>query len=115
MLRRFFRSILVLAPLITTGCGTWKSAPLGLEPRRLPATSMIVVKSGERVEMTDGYIGRDSVVGFQARMRRAIPRDSVVSVEERVGTSSIPVVMLGMLAVGAAVLMLSSGLNMKTD
>lgn len=104
---RWSRWMLVLMPLLSTGCSNWKPVPLAPEPRRLAATAWVVVKSGERVELHDGYVGRDSVVGLQARLRRAIPRDSVVSVSERGGPSITPMIMLGALAVGAAAFMLS--------
>jgi hypothetical protein len=94
--------------MLSIGCSSnWKPVPLGPEPRRLAETAWVVVKSGERVELRNGYVGRDSIVGLQARIRRAIPRDSVLSVDEHGGPSMAPMIMLGALAVGAAALMLS--------
>ena len=108
-MHRWSPCILALVPALAVGCGSWRSAPLGLEPRRLAERTWIVVKSGERLELQNAYVGRDSVVGLHARLRRAIPRDSVVSVDERAGPSPAPLIMLGALAVGAAVLIMSGG------
>ena len=108
-MRRWSRWMLVGVPMLCGACGAWKPVPLGPEPRRLAPTTWVVVKSGERVELRNGYVGRDSIVGLQTRGRRAIPRDSVVSVDERAGPSIAPMIMLGALAVGAAVLMMSGG------
>jgi hypothetical protein len=108
-MRRWSRWVVVLMPIVALGCASRRVVPLGLEPRRLPATTWVVVKSGERVELRNGYVGRDSVVGLRAQLRRAIPRDSVVSVEEPGGPSPAPLIMLGALALGAAVLIMSGG------
>ena len=67
-MNRWSRWVLALVPAFAVGCGSWKSVPLGLEPRRLAPTTWIVVKSGERFELRDGYVGRDSVVGLHARL-----------------------------------------------
>jgi hypothetical protein len=104
---RWSRWMLVLLPMASIACSNWKPVALGPEPRRLAATTMVVMKSGQRVELRNGYVGRDSVVGLQGELRRAIPRDSVLAVNERGGPSMAPMIMLGALAVGAAAFMLT--------
>ena len=100
------RCLLLLVPVIALGCGAGKQIPLGPEPRRLASNSRVVLKSGERFELQNGFVTSDSVIGLRARLRHAIPRDSVVSLDEHLGPSPAPLVMLGALAIGAAVLML---------
>ena len=112
-MNRASRWILAL-PAVALGCSSMRSAQLGPEPRQLPTTSWIVMKNGERLELRDGRVTRDSVVGIRARLHRAIPRDSVVSVEERVGPSPVPFVMLGALVAGVAVLVLTEPLGLST-
>ena len=101
----------MLVPLISLGCSSMHLVQLGPEPRPLAASSWIVLKSGERKELRDGRLTRDSLIGIQARLRRAIPRDSVVSVEQRVGPSLVPSVMLGGLVVGVAYLLATADLE----
>jgi hypothetical protein len=105
------RRTLMLVPLLSLGCSSMKPVALGPEPRSLASSSWIVVKSGERLELRDGRVTRDSLIGIRARARRAIPRDSVVSVEQRVNPSPVPFVMLGGLLVGAAYLVLTADLG----
>ena len=93
-MRDKLRRTLMLAPSISLGCSSMKPVQIGPEPRSLASSSWIVLKSGERKELRDGRLTRDSVIGIQARLRRAIPRDSVVSVEQRVNPSPVPFVML---------------------
>jgi hypothetical protein len=100
------RCLLLLVPVIVLGCGAGKQIPLGPEPRRLASNSRVVLKNGERFELRNGFATTDSVIGIRERARRAIPRDSVVAVEEHVSPSPAPLIMLGALAIGAAVLML---------
>jgi hypothetical protein len=103
-MRGLSRSSLLLAAMIVVGCSSLRSAQLGPEPRSLSATSWIVLKSGDRIELRDGRVTPDSVIGIQSRLHRAIPRDSVVSVEERVSPSPVPLAMLGALVAGVVVL-----------
>ena len=100
------RCLLLLVPMIALGCAAQKRIPLGPEPRQLASTTRIVVKSGERFELRSGFVTTDSVIGLREGSRRAIPRDSVVAVEERTGPSPAPLIMLGALAIGAALLMM---------
>ena len=65
------------------------------------------MSSGERLEWRDGRVTRDSVIGIHSRLRRAIPRDSVVSVEQRVSPSPVSFVMLGALAASVTALVLT--------
>ena len=102
-MRRVSRSIVVLAVVIASGCSSMKPVQLGPEPRRLASSSWIVLSNGERLELRDGRVTRDSVVGIYGRLHRAIPRDSVVSVEQRENPSAVPFVMLGALVVAAAI------------
>jgi hypothetical protein len=106
--RQVLRRTLMLLPLISLGCSSMKPVYLGPEPRSLASSSWIVVKSGERMELRDGRLTRDSLIGIQARLRRAIPRDSVVSVEQRVNPSPVPFIMASGLLVGVAVLVLTA-------
>jgi hypothetical protein len=103
-MRDVLRRTLVLVPLISLGCSSLKTVSLGPEPRSLASSSWIVVKGGERMELRDSRLTRDSLIGIHARARRAIPRDSVVSVEQRVGPSPIPLVMAGALLAGVIAL-----------
>jgi hypothetical protein len=98
--------ILVLVAMTIAGCNASAGLPLGPEPKQLSPSSRIVTKDGQRFELQNGFVTRDSVIGLRARLRRAIPRDSVVSVDERRNASPAPIIMLGALAVGAAVLMM---------
>ena len=107
------RCLLLLVPVIALGCGTQKQIPLGPEPKRLAVSTRIVLKSGERFELRNGYTTTDSVIGIRESARRAIPRDSVLAVEEHSGGSPAPLVMLGALAIGAAVLIMSGPLTME--
>ena len=102
-MRGFPRSTVVLTVLLLSGCSSMKPVQLGPEPRRLSSSSWIVLSNGERLELRDGRVTRDSVVGIYGRLHRAIPRDSVVSVEQREKPSAVPFVMLGALAVAAAI------------
>ena len=101
---RLSRCALRLAPLIACGCASLQTIPLDTEARSLPATSSIVLKDGQRLELRDGRVTRDSVIGIHARLRRAIPRDSVASVQGRVSPSAVPFVMLGALLAGLVIL-----------
>jgi hypothetical protein len=76
------------------GCRTWRAVPLiPGEARPLPATARAVRPTGERVELAGGRVTPDSVIGVRrgrggpgpdaAGGRVAIPRDSVMFVEER--------------------------------
>jgi hypothetical protein len=103
-MRDVLRRTLVLVPLISLGCSSMQPVSLGPEPRSLASSSWIVVKSGERMELRDGRLTRDSLIGIHARTRRAIPRDSVISVEQRVNPSPVPLVMAGALLAGVVVL-----------
>ena len=107
------RCLLLLVPVIALGCGSTKQIPLGPEPKRLASSTRIVLKSGERFELRNGFATRDSVIGIRDRARRAIPRDSVLAVEEHASPSPAPLVMLGALAIGAAVLIMSGPLTME--
>jgi len=102
-MRGFWRSMVVLAVALASGCSSMKLVQLGPEPRRLSSSRWIVLGNGERLELRDGRVTRDSVVGIYGRLHRAIPRDSVVSVEQRENPSAVPFVMLGALAVAAAI------------
>jgi hypothetical protein len=99
---------MVLVSLIACGCASVRPVQLGTAPRSLPSSSWVSLRNGERVELRDGRVTADSVIGIHARLRRAIPRDSVVTVEARENPSAVPFVMLGALAVGVAVLVLTS-------
>jgi hypothetical protein len=109
-MRGMLRRTLVLVPLLSLGCSSMKPVYLGPEPRSLASSSWIIVKSGERMELRDGRLTRDSLIGIHARLRRAIPRDSVVSVEQRVGPSPVPFVMAGGLLAGVIYLVATSDL-----
>lgn len=109
------RCLLLLVPVIALGCGARKQVPLGPEPKRLAASTRVILKSGERFELRNGFATTDSVIGIRERARRAIPRDSVLAVEEHVSPSPVPLVMLGALAVGAAVLIMSGPLTMESQ
>jgi hypothetical protein len=106
--------LLLLVPVIALACGAQKQIPLGPEPKQLASRTRIVMKSGERFELRNGFVTRDSVIGIRERARRAIPRDSVVAVEEHVSPSPAPLIMLGALAIGAAALILSGPLTMES-
>jgi hypothetical protein len=101
--------------MIVFGCNASTAVPLGPEPKQLSPRSRIVTKNGDRFELHGGSVTMDSVIGLQARIRRAIPRDSVVSVEDRVSPSPAPLVMLGALAIGAAVLIMSGPITMARE
>ena len=107
------RCLLLLVPVIGLACGGQKQILLGPEPKRLASSTRIVMKTGERFELRNGFATTDSVIGIRERARRAIPRDSVLAVEEHVSPSPVPLVMLGALAVGAAVLIMSGPLTME--
>jgi len=109
------RCLLLLFPVLALGCGAHKQIPLGPEPQKLASSTRIVLKSGERFELRNGFATRDSVIGIRERARRAIPRDSVVAVEEHVSASPAPLIMLGALAIGAAVLIMSGPLTMERE
>jgi len=110
-MRTVSRRILLVLPLFTLGCQSWKVVELSPKPRSLSSSSWITMKGGQRLELRDGRVTADSLIGIHARLRRAIPRDSVVSVEERVNPSPVPFVMLGGLLVGALYLLATSELN----
>ncbi len=77
------RRTLVLVPLVASACYTWR--PLPLAPRdsgSLPAQVRVTLRGGQAVELEDGRVSTDSVVGTQHRNRIAIPRDSVGFVQE---------------------------------
>jgi hypothetical protein len=114
-MRTVSRRILVLLPLLTLGCQSWKPVELSPKPRSLSSSSWITMKGGQRLELRDGRVTADSLIGIHARLRRAIPRDSVVSVEERVNPSPVPLVMAGGLLVGLIVLIATSELNYSSD
>jgi hypothetical protein len=72
------RRMLVLVPLLASACYTWRPVPLA--PRdsgSLHADVRVVLRDGQAVELEDGRISPDSVVGMQHRNRIAIPRESV--------------------------------------
>ena len=109
------RWILVLASVTAVGCSSLKPVQLGPEPKRLSSSSWIALRNGERLELRDGRVTPDSVIGIYARLRRAIPRDSVVSVQQQEGPSPVPFVLLGALVVAVAVAVMTTSLGLTPD
>ena len=105
------RRTLVLVPLLASACYTWRPVPLA--PRdsgSLPADLRVVLRRGQAVELKDGRISPDSVVGMQDRNRIAIPRDSVGFVQKLQYSPArtislvvgVPLVLYGLLAAAFA-------------
>ena len=74
----------LLVLMIVSGCRTWRAVPQpSALTRPLAAHSRVVRTNGERTEIIEGRVTRDSVIGLSRAGRVSVPRDSVEGVEER--------------------------------
>lgn len=87
----------LLIPLVIAGCTTWRVARV--EPRTLveqvrPSLVRVVTRAGDRVEIADPYIAKDSILGRVSswekptgppvepwQMNRGVPLDDVARIE----------------------------------
>jgi len=76
---------LILIPLIACACHTTRRVPLvPTAMRDLPEGSSVMLKEGERVQLAEGRLTADSLLGTRRNGAHiAVPRDRVAFVEER--------------------------------
>lgn len=75
---------LALMLVISSGCRTWRAVPQSSElTRPLAARSRVIRTDGQRIEIAEGRVTPDSVIGTSRAGRVAVPRDSVALVQER--------------------------------
>src|SRR5204863_9610647 len=89
-------------------CHTWRAVrQLPDLNRPLAAKSRVLLRDGKRIEITAGRVTHDSVTGTSSDGRVALPRDSVLRLEERRLDWRRPLGVAGLVVgvyIGAAVL-----------
>ena len=80
------RAKLIVVPLLVCGCHTWSTVPISSNTSGpLPRHISVVLRGGDRVDVDDGRMTRDSLIGARSvdGWRFAVHRDSVNFVEAR--------------------------------
>jgi len=80
------RARLLVVPLLVSGCHTWSTVPISPNTSGpLPRHISVVLRGGDRVDVDDGRMTRDSLIGARSvdGWRFAVHRDSVNFVETR--------------------------------
>ena len=83
---RSSRARLIVVPLLVCGCHAWSSVPISPNTSgALPRHISVVLRGGDRVDVDDGRMTRDSLIGARSvdGWRFAVHRDSVNFVETR--------------------------------
>lgn len=88
---------LILVSLIACACHTTRRLPLvPATTRDLPEGSSVVLKGGERVQLAEGHLTTDSLLGTRRDGAHiAVPRDRVAFVEERHVSGGRTLVLVG--------------------
>jgi len=75
---------LALTLIAVSGCRTWQMVPTTPDVTRpLRSQSRLIHTNGQQIEISEGRVTPDSVIGVSRSVRVAVPRDSVARVEER--------------------------------